>query len=91
MNNDAKLHMPAVVDGLTVTDVDGELLVLDQANGLVHQLNPSASFVFSHCDGQSERRQVQQQMCETFQIDVAVAERDLQATLELLASQNLLR
>ena len=31
--------------------IDGEVVILDRAGGVVHQLNPTASYIWSACDG----------------------------------------
>jgi len=40
-------------DLMTCT-VDGEVVILDRAAGFVHQLNPTASHIWSACDGGHE-------------------------------------
>ena len=36
---------------LTVCTVDGDLVILDRTRGYVHQLNATASHIWSACDG----------------------------------------
>jgi len=82
--------MPLANVGLTITEVDGELLVLDQSGGQIHQLNPSAGFIFGCCDGQSSKLVVRRRLIEEFDIDSQTAEQDLDLALKLLADQNLI-
>jgi Coenzyme PQQ synthesis protein D (PqqD). len=34
--------------------VDGEVVILDRVRGLVHQLNPTASYIWNACDGRHD-------------------------------------
>ena len=36
---------------VTVREVDGELLVLDQRTERIHQLNVTAGYIWNRCDG----------------------------------------
>jgi Coenzyme PQQ synthesis protein D (PqqD) len=34
--------------------VDGEVVILDRVTGFVHQLNPTASYIWGACDGRHD-------------------------------------
>jgi Coenzyme PQQ synthesis protein D (PqqD) len=46
-----KSHPLARTDGLLTENVDGEVLVFDQAHEVACRLNESAALVWRHCDG----------------------------------------
>jgi hypothetical protein len=75
---------------LAVRNVDGEIVVFDRLGNRVHQLNQTASFVWSTLDGRTSRAEVTARVAERFAVDVAVAGRDVKALLEQLAALNLL-
>jgi predicted transcriptional regulator len=70
--------------------VDGETLVLDDENGYIHQLNPTASFIWSQCDGKSTTTEIAQRLAKEFNVEVDVATRDVTDTIEKLRDLNLL-
>jgi Coenzyme PQQ synthesis protein D (PqqD) len=47
----AKSRPLARTDGLLTEDVDGEVLVFDEAHEIACRLNDSAALVWRHCDG----------------------------------------
>jgi hypothetical protein len=53
-------------DLLTCT-VDGEVVILDRAAGFVHQLNPTASHIWSACDGGQEVDEIAAGMATSFE------------------------
>ena len=42
--------------------VDGEMIVLDRQQGVVHQLNKTASYIWEQCDGQRTAAEVASQL-----------------------------
>lgn len=62
---------------VTTRIVDGETLVLDEPNGLIHQLNVTASFVWSQCDGKVSKTGIVQQLVDQFDVELSVADRDV--------------
>ena len=57
--------------------VGEEIVILDRANGLIHQLNSTASYIWKHCDGSSMPQRIIEQLAHAFEIDLASAERDV--------------
>lgn len=45
-------------DGLVVTELQDEVLVYDLERHRAHCLNPTAAFVFRHCDGRTSVREL---------------------------------
>jgi hypothetical protein len=70
--------------------VDGETVVLDRREGLIHQFNKTASFLWELCDGSRTFEQLTQELCEVFEVDFATAQRDVHATVETLRRSRLL-
>jgi len=75
---------------LAVRDVDGEIVIFDRAGERVHQLNPTAAFVWSTLDGRTGSDEIVARVAERFAVEAAVAARDVQSLLEQLAALNLL-
>ena len=69
---------------LAVEEVDGEIIVLDKAAGRVHQLNPSASFVWRGVGDGLAIEEIGIMLSEAFDVDQAQAESDARATLAQL-------
>jgi Coenzyme PQQ synthesis protein D (PqqD) len=70
--------------------VDGETVVLDQQAGVIHQLNPTASFIWERCDGQSTLTDIAQQLAHAFEVDPQVASCDVNAMIRQLEALHLL-
>lgn len=70
--------------------VDGETVVLDRREGLIHQFNKTASFIWELCDGSRTFDELSRELCEIFEVDFATAQRDVQATVETLRRSRLL-
>lgn len=66
---------------LAIENVDGELVVLDKVAGKVHQLNPSASFIWSCLSDGMSSREIALMLAETADITPEMALSDVQAVL----------
>lgn len=75
---------------LAVRDVEGEIVVFDRSGGRVHQLNPTASFVWGTLDGRTDSDEIAARVAERFAVEAAVASRDVRSLLEQLTALNLL-
>ena len=67
-----------------IQQVDGETLVLDDENGYIHQLNDTASFVWLQCDGKSSTEEIVRRFAEEFDVEDAVAAKDVSEVIEKL-------
>src|SRR5919109_1068942 len=70
--------------------VDEEMVILDRARGLVHQLNRTASFIWERCNGQHTPSEIAAQLCQIFEVDEQDASRDVVATIEQLQKLSLI-
>ena len=70
--------------------VDGETVLLDRAGGRVHQLNATASFVWSKLDGSTSCNDVAAAVAEAFEVEQETAARDVTALLDQFRKLNLL-
>lgn len=70
--------------------VSDEMLVLDEQNGFVHQLNPTASFIWQACDGTSSAAEIAQRLSAEFAIDLETATGDVAGTIDQLRELNLI-
>jgi hypothetical protein len=70
--------------------VDGEVVVLDRRSDLIHQLNPTASYIWDRCDGQSTVAEIANQLAAAFDVDAKTAIQDVATTIMQLQSRGLL-
>lgn len=83
-------YLPQVRDDLTVSSVEGELVVLDESNGNVHKLNQAGTVAFGFCDGSTSIQEIQERLVEHFDVTPDVALRDLKLLLQTLHDHHLL-
>ena len=70
--------------------VDGELVVLDREEGLIHQLNKTATYIWEQCDGEHTAAAIASRVCEVFEVDESTALSDVLEILNRLRDLNLL-
>ena len=70
--------------------VDGETVLLDREGDRVHQLNATASFVWSKLDGNASAEDVAAAVTEAFEVEPETAARDVSALLDQFRTLNLL-
>jgi PqqD family protein of HPr-rel-A system len=75
----------------TLQDVGDELLVLDRETNRLHHLNPTASWIYRRCDGQSSVEALVDALSEQFAIERETVERDLLEALAQLRTLGLIR
>jgi hypothetical protein len=81
---------PRQRDGLQVREVDGETVILDRDNCLMHSLNPPAAFIFAAMDGLRTIDQIARDLASTFEIPFERAAADTRGLLDQLWSLKLL-
>lgn len=82
--------MPVVRDDLVLRRVGEETLILDRAGERIHQLNETASHVWSRCDGRTARSVVAQELATQYGVSSADAARDIEVLLSQLRQLGLL-
>ena len=65
-------------------------MLLDRAGGFVHQLNTTASFIWSRLDGQTSPHDVAAAVVEAFDVEPEMAARDVDVLVDRLKSLDLL-
>lgn len=75
---------------LSARCVDGESVVLDRTGGRVHQLNATASFVWSKLDGHTSPADVTAAVVEEFDVEPRTAAHDVAVLLEQFQTLELL-
>ena len=70
--------------------VEGELLVLDRREGLVHQFNKTANFIWQRCNGSDTAEDISRALCAQCEVELTTAQRDVGATIEQLRRAKLL-
>ncbi len=70
--------------------VDEETIVLDRRQGLIHQLNHTAGFIWERCDGRCTLEEIATRLVETFDVDFNTAVDDVRKIVEQLEERKLL-
>ena len=70
-------------------EVNGEMLVLDGCAELIHQLNPTASFIWQQAQSGNTAEEIASALAEQYDVDPEIAHRDVTATLARLKELNL--
>jgi len=70
-------------------EVNGETLVLDSRAELIHQLNPTATFIWQQARSGSSAGEIAAAVAEEYDVELETAHRDVAATLARLKELNL--
>lgn len=70
--------------------VDGETLILDRREGVIHHLNLTASYIWARCDGHTSVAAIGQQLAEAFDIDPLRVAQDVTGLVDQLRQLRLL-
>ena len=76
---------------IIVREVNGETVILDLSTGLLHTLNATASFIWHRLDGRQTVQDIAQAVSQMFDVDIAVAEKDVAAVIARMGEQQLLQ
>lgn len=82
--------IPCKRQGLQVREIDGEVVILDPRTDQMHNLNPTAAFIFEAVDGARTAAAIALEVARCYEIDVALAEKDTLALLEQLRGLQLI-
>ncbi len=75
---------------MNIRVVDGETVVFDRREELIHQLNLTAGYIWDRCDGKSSVVKITNQFAKAFDVDSKTAGKDVDAIVLQLRSLNLL-
>ena len=75
---------------ILVRHVDRELLLLDTDSNQIHQLNPTARFVWQVCDQDHSSEEMAGMLAAEFEVEYDVALKDVVQTLEKLRELHLI-
>jgi PqqD family protein of HPr-rel-A system len=81
---------PRARDDLAVVELDGEVVIYDEASGNLHHLNPSATIVFSLCDGTATIRELSEEISGVFELEPSEVERQIRSVVREFRAQDLL-
>lgn len=76
---------------LTVREVDHETLVLDRNLGKIHQLNATAGYILSCCDGSTSIGEIIRRVATDFGTSNETATRDVSAVIQQFRELGLLK
>ena len=83
--------MPALRDDLVLRPVGDETLVLDRAGDRIHQLNATATYLWSRCDGNTAQHVVAVELADRYGISIEQASADITQMLSQLKQLGLLK
>ena len=70
--------------------IDREAVVYDRERKAVHRLNPTATFIWEHCDGTRSASDLATLLAKTYHIETAAARGDVEGVLRRLDREGLL-
>ena len=83
-------HLPRGRTSLEDRFVEDELVILDRERDAIHQLNPTARFIWSRCDGEHDLDTIAKELAEVFGVDFLITRDDVGATISTLEELGLL-
>jgi PqqD family protein of HPr-rel-A system len=81
---------PRARDGLTVLELDAEAVVYDEDTGNLHHLNPTATVVFSLCDGTATAKELSADLADVYDMPAEEVEPQVRRLLRQLKRAGLL-
>jgi hypothetical protein len=75
---------------LNYRTIDGETVILNRKDGRLHQLNPTASFIWDCCDGNSNITGIVDRLAGAYEVDASTARKDVEEVISNLRNSNLL-
>jgi len=81
---------PRAREDLAVVVLDGEAVIYDEETQDLHHLNPTATVVFSLCEGTSTIREIAEEISQTFRVPANDIEAQIRPLLRQLRRAGLL-
>ena len=82
---------PKVRNELAVVELDGEAVIYDEESGDLHHLNPTATIVFSLCDGTATVKELSSEIATAFGVPLDDVELQVRALLRQFRKSDLLQ
>jgi PqqD family protein of HPr-rel-A system len=82
--------IPRVSDTVVWVELDGEVVIYDEANGSMHLLSNAAAAVWVRCDGSQAVDQIIGELADEYRADEAQIARDVTELMSQLTSKGLL-
>ena len=76
---------------VTYRTIDGETVILNRQEGHLHQLNPTATFIWNCCDGILKIDEIAERLANAYEIDSITGRQDVEGIVTKLRSLNLLQ
>ena len=70
--------------------IEGEAVILNGEAGVLHRLNPTASFIWECCDGTSSVDDIVARLAKAYDVDLTTCQNDVSEIVLKLESLNLL-
>jgi hypothetical protein len=81
---------PQQRDDLHTRMVEGESVLLDRQQNLIHQFNRTATHVWNCCDGRTSLTEIAMQLTEAFDVPQEIAVRDVTTVIQQFHDLHLL-
>ena len=81
---------PRPRDELAIVELDGEAVIYDESTGGLHHLNPTATIVWSLCDGVSTTSAIAADIADAFGLPIEEISGQVTEVVETFASAGLL-
>jgi PqqD family protein of HPr-rel-A system len=81
---------PKARSDLAVVELDGEAVIYDERSGSLHHLNPTATIVFSMCEGNATIRELSTDISEAFGVPIDTVEPEVRRVLRQFRKAELL-
>jgi hypothetical protein len=75
---------------LNYRTIEGETVILNRKEGCLHQLNPTASFIWDCCDGNWNIAEIVDRLAGAYEVDASTARKDVEEVISNLRNSNLL-
>ncbi|MGI8759011.1 MAG: PqqD family protein [Acidimicrobiales bacterium] len=81
--------VPRARSTLALAELDGEVVLLDEEQGVVHVLNATATLVWSRCDGSASLGEIVSELTASFGGDQRAVQKDVMAVVDILVRRGL--
>jgi hypothetical protein len=72
-------------------EIDGVVVVISPEDSVLHELNPTAGFIWKHATGERTAEEIARLLADEFEVDAATALADTRELIAELAAKKLLR